>query len=128
MRRRTSDHSATPQPGAGRARIMGRQQWVYRRSPAESPRLPQRLERLKDAAGLSWRGLARRLGVDARLLRRWRPGTRPDAGHLLALLSLAEELGLLRQLLPTAGSREPSGNATAAGPTLSLSREPRQDN
>ena len=107
---------------------MGRQQWVYRRSPAEfPPDFPQRLERLKDAAGLSWRGLARRLGVDARLLRRWRTGTRPDAGHLLALLQVADELGLLRHLLPQAGSGEPSGNATSAGPTLSGSREPRPE-
>lgn len=108
---------------------MGRQQWVYRRSPAAfPPDFPHRLERLKDAAGLSWRGLARRLGVEARLLRRWRTGTRPNAGHLLALLQLADELGLLRHLLPQAGNGEPSGNATSGGPTLPCGRAPRQDN
>ena len=107
---------------------MGRQRWVYRRSPAAfPPDFPHRLERLKDAAGLSWRGLARRLGVDARLLRRWRTGARPDAGHLLALLHCADELGLLRHLLPKAGSGEPSAGAISAGPTLSSSPEPRQD-
>ena len=87
---------------------MGRQRWVYRRSPAAfPPDFPHRLERLKDAAGLSWRGLARQLGVDARLLRRWRTGTRPDAAHLLALLQVADELGLLRLLLPRAGDEPP---------------------
>ena len=108
--------------------MMGRQQWVYRRSPAEfPPDFPRRLERLKDAAGLSWRGLARRLGVDARLLRRWRTGTRPDAAHLLALLQCADELGRLRHLLPKASRAGPSSNTTSAGPALSGSREPRRD-
>ena len=107
--------------------MMGRQRWVYRRSPAAfPPDFPYRLERLKDAAGLSWRGLARRLGVDARLLRRWRTGTRPDAGHLLALLHCADELGLLRHLLPPAGSGEPSAGATSAGTLLSGTHEPGQ--
>lgn len=80
--RETSDHAAPPQPDTAELRTMGRQQWVYRRSPAAfPPDFPHCLERLKDAAGLPWRGLARRLGVDARQLRRWRTGTRPGQSH-----------------------------------------------
>ena len=33
---------------------------------------PKRLERLKEASGLSWRGFAKSLGVDPKQLRRWR--------------------------------------------------------
>ena len=86
---------------------MGRQQWVYRRDRAHLPGdFPQRLERLKEAADLSWRGLARLLRTDPRLIRRWRNGTRPDAGHLYSLFSVAAEMGLLHLLLPEAGHRE----------------------
>ena len=78
----------------------GRQQWVYRTGPSRFPKdFPQRLDSLREAAGLSWRGLARMLRVDVRALRRWRDGVRPDAGHLYALLQLADEMGLLGYLL-----------------------------
>ena len=86
---------------------MGRQKWVYHVFPSEFPEdFPQRLESLKDAAGLSWRGLARSLNVDIRMLRRWRTGTKPDPGHLIALFNFADEWGLLRHLLPCAEDRE----------------------
>ncbi len=89
------------------------QQWVYHVEPSPfPPDFPQRLERFLQAAGLSWRGLARRLRLNARCVRRWRSGTRPDQGHLVALFNLALELGLLHHLLPAAG--EPS---TAVCPT-----------
>ena len=52
------------------------------------------------AAGLSWRGLARRLCVSARCVWRWKAGTKPDPGHLIALFNLAAEMGLLHILLP----------------------------
>ena len=85
---------------------MGRQRWVYRREPSRFPEdFPLRLERFRAAAGLSSRGLARRLHVDARMMRRWRTGTRPDPGHLISLLALAEEMGLLHHLLPPVGER-----------------------
>ena len=78
-----------------------RQQWVYHVEPSRFPSdFPERLERFREAAGLSSRGLARRLRVDSRMLRRWRKGTQPDSGHLVAMFSLAAEMGLLHILLP----------------------------
>ena len=55
---------------------------------------PQRLVRFKEESGLSWAELARRLGTSALNLRRWKAGVRPILRHLMALLDLAEELGL----------------------------------
>ena len=86
---------------------MGRQRWVYHREPSRFPEdFPERLERFKAAAGLSSRALARRLCIDARMMRRWRNGTKPDPGHLITLFSVAEEMGLLRHLLPVAQEPE----------------------
>ena len=86
---------------------MGRQQWVYRRDRPQLPAdFPERLDRLKEATGLSWRGFARLLRTDPRLVRRWRNGTRPDAGHLYSLFSAAAKRGLLHILLPGTGNRE----------------------
>ena len=80
---------------------MGRQQRVYRIEPPRFPEdFPQRLERFKEASGLSWRELARRLRIDIRLVNRWRNGTCPDSANLMALFSLAAGLGLLHLLLP----------------------------
>jgi len=62
--------------------------------------------RFKEAAGFSWRGLARELRVDIRLIKRWRNGVKPDSAHLVALFSLAAHLGLLHLLLPEAGGQE----------------------
>ena len=83
---------------------MGRQQqWVYRVEPSTFPSdFPERLDRLRAGAGYSWRGLARALRVDARMLRRWRRGTKPDSGHLAALYAFAFERGLLHCLLLSA--------------------------
>ena len=86
---------------------MGRQRCVYRRERSELPQdFPERLERLKEAAELSWRGLARMLRTDPRVVRRWRNGTRPDPGNLYLLLSLAARMGLLHLLLPEACAGE----------------------
>ncbi|MXZ87240.1 MAG: hypothetical protein F4081_04285 [Dehalococcoidia bacterium] len=60
---------------------------------------PQGLERLKEASGLTWTELARRLGTNSLTLRRWRSGVRPNALHLLALQDLAASLDLAH-LLP----------------------------
>lgn len=80
---------------------MGHQQRVYRIEPPRFPEdFPQRLERFKDASGMSWRELARRLRIDIRLVGRWRQGTRPDSANLIALFSMAAGLGLLHLLLP----------------------------
>ena len=94
---------------------MGRQQWVYRLEPSRFPEdFPQRLVRFKEASGLSWRALARELRVDIRQIKRWRKGTRPDPGNLIALFGLAAGMGLLHLLLPEAGERECAGGAEAA--------------
>ena len=54
--------------------------------PMESGVLPedfgQRLERLKEFSGLSWRGLARALGVDHKRLGQWRKGVEPCGGAM----------------------------------------------
>ncbi len=49
---------------------------------------------MKEASGLTWSELARRLGTNPLTLRRWRQGTRPNALHLLALLEVAASLDL----------------------------------
>ena len=54
--------------------------------PMESGVLPEdfgrRLERLKEYSGLSWRGLARALGVDHKRLGQWRKGVEPCGGAM----------------------------------------------
>ena len=81
-----------------------RQQWVYHIEPEEFPTdFPDRLDAFRRAAGLSWRGLARRLKVNARLVFRWKAGASPGSGHLVSLFSLAAGMGLLHLLLPEAG-------------------------
>ena len=84
-----------------------RQECVYHVEPSRfPPDFAECLERLRKDAGLSSRELARRLRVDNRMLRRWRKGTQPDPGHLMALFSLAAEMGLLHILLPAVGEPE----------------------
>ena len=83
------------------------QQHVYQVEPSLfPPDFHKRLERFVEAAGLSWRGLARRLRVSARCVWRWKKGTKPDPGHLVALFNLAAEMGLLHILLPAVGEPE----------------------
>lgn len=64
---------------------------------------PRGLERFKEASGLTWSELARRLGTNALTLRRWRGGACPNAVHLLALLDMAASLDLTH-LLPVVRS------------------------
>ena len=78
-----------------------RQQWVYHIEPEEfPPNFPQRLDAFRQAAGLTWRGLARLLKVNARTVWRWKAGAVPGSGHLVSLFSLAAGMGLLHLLLP----------------------------
>ena len=80
-----------------------RQLHVYHTEPSRfPPDFPERLDCLRTAAGLSWRGLARALRVEARMLRRWKTGTKPDAGHLYRLFCFALERDLLHCLMPDA--------------------------
>ncbi len=53
---------------------------------------PQRLERLKEASGLSWRGLARALGVDPKQLLRWRKGVEPCGGAMHSIFRFARRI------------------------------------
>ncbi len=77
-----------------------RQQWVYHTRPEEfPPDFPGRLDAFRRAAGLTWRGLARLLLVNARTVFRWKSGAAPGSGHLVALFSLADAMGLLHLLL-----------------------------
>ena len=56
---------------------------------------PQRLERFKVESGLPWAEIARRLRTYPLTIRRWRyKGVRPDLAHQMALLDLADDLGL----------------------------------
>ena len=75
---------------------MPRQRVNYSRQTYDFPKdFSQRLERFKEESCLSWAELARRLGTYPHTLWRWRNmGVRPSAEHMMALLDLAEELGL----------------------------------
>ena len=68
----------------------------YSRRTHEFPDdFPQRLERFKVESGLPWAEIARRLGTYPLTIRRWRyKGVRPNLAHQVALLDLADDLGL----------------------------------
>ena len=56
---------------------------------------PERLKRFQRESGLSWSEIARRIGVYRHTVFRWAKGrTRPNTEHMMALLDLAEGLGL----------------------------------
>ena len=75
---------------------MPRQRVDYSRGAYAFPDdFPQRLIRFKEASGLSWAELARRLDVYPHTLWRWRvAGVLPNMEHMMALLDLAGGLGL----------------------------------
>ncbi len=80
--------------------MVGRQEFQLRSRSNEFPGdFPRRLERLREASGLTWRGLARELGVNVRALYRWRAGVKPGARHMLTLVEFATEHDLLDCLL-----------------------------
>ena len=56
---------------------------------------PQRLVRFQEESDLPWAELNRRLDTDPETMRRWRDkGVRPNTRHMMALVSLANSLGL----------------------------------
>jgi len=64
------------------------------------PDFADRLTRFKEASGLSWRAIARMLGVSASRLRQWRnKGVLPNLDHYCLLLLIAERMGLREILL-----------------------------
>ena len=75
---------------------MPRQRTQYKRRTYGFPDdFPERLKRFKEESGLSWAELNRRLGIHPQTMRRWVKGrARPSMRNMMALLELAEELGL----------------------------------
>ena len=75
---------------------MGVQKRVYRPIEFEfPPDFPERLVRFKEASGLSWKALARLLGVRPYRIWKWREkGVAPSPAHLFLLLTLADTMGL----------------------------------
>ena len=75
---------------------MGVQKRVYRPVEFDFPLdFPKRLAQFKEASGLSWKALARLLGVRPYRIWKWRKkGVAPSPTHLFLLLTLAEAMGL----------------------------------
>ncbi len=80
----------------GRTGQMPRQRIHHTRVTYDFPDdFPERLVRFQEESGLSWAEIARRLGIHPYTMRRWVLGrARPSMRHMMALLELAEELGL----------------------------------
>ena len=94
---------------------MGRRRRVYRPVELVFPEdFPQRLERFKAAGGMTWRSLARRLGVSPYRLREWRRGTVPGSTHLFFLLVLADQMGL-REILMCPDRDMPESSVASDG-------------
>ena len=78
---------------------------------AELPEdLPDRIEQLRRATGLSREAFAHCLSVDPRQLRQWMKGTKPRGDGLFALFTMAERLpGGLDMLLHGDDGRKVAG-------------------
>ena len=78
---------------------MPRQRRSYRAVERAFPEeFPDSLRRFKEASGLPWGEMARLIGTTELALWRWRNGAHPNWLHLLALLEVAEDLGLAHML------------------------------
>ena len=53
---------------------------------------PERLDRLKEASGLSWSGLARAIGVDRKQTRRWGQYAEPRGGSILSIFHFGDRI------------------------------------
>ena len=53
---------------------------------------PERLERLREASGLTWSGMARAIGVSHKQIYRWRKGVEPCGGALQSLYEFADSI------------------------------------
>lgn len=75
---------------------MPRQRTDYYRTTYDFPDdFAERLKRFKKESGLSWSEIARRIGAYRHTVGRWANGRgRPNTEHMMALLELAERLGL----------------------------------
>ena len=79
---------------------MPRQRINYSRDTYVFPDdFPQRLVGFKEVSGLPWAEIARLVGTSPLTVRRWwKQGVRPNTQHLMALLDLAEDKGLVHLL------------------------------
>ena len=77
---------------------MPRQHTNYIRDIYDFPEdFPRRLVRFKEESGLPWAEIARRIGTYPHTVWRWKEGQgRPNVQHMMALLDLANDLGLGR--------------------------------
>ena len=75
---------------------MPRQRTDYIRTTYDFPDdFAKRLKRFQKESGLSWSEIARRIGAYRHTVFRWANGSRrPNTEHMMALLELAEDLGL----------------------------------
>lgn len=62
------------------------------RPPPWPEDFPQRLERLREMAGISWKRMAELVGVTDRGALKWRRGGRPSAANFRAIMELAREV------------------------------------
>ena len=102
-----NDHSG-PNPGDPNQDDLNPSEGRHHRQPdgsepMETGVLPedfgQGLERLKEASGLSWRGLARALGVDPKRLGQWRKGVEPCGGAMHSLHRFGSRMPGGREIL-----------------------------
>ena len=85
---------------------------------------PERLVRFKEKSDLPWAEIARRLGTYPHTVKRWwKEGVRPHFRHQMALLDLADDLGL-GHLFTDWSIRRETGNGTpgSAGGERSAAR------
>ncbi len=64
--------------------------WIQEPFPDD---FPERLERFKELSGLSWKELAKRLGIKYGRLMGWRRGAVPKGLALLDLIRLTRSVG-----------------------------------
>ena len=89
---------------------MGIQRRVHRPVQFDFPEdFPERLEHFKEKSGLSWKALARLMGVRPYRLLRWRQGTLPSSTHLFLLLTLADAMELRDGILMRPDHDLPAG-------------------
>ena len=90
---------------------MGVQKLDHRPVEFEFPAdFSKRLVRFKEASGLSWKALARLMGVRPYRIWKWRErGVAPSPAHLFLLLTLAEAMGLRDGILMCSERDLPKG-------------------
>jgi hypothetical protein len=80
---------------------------------------PRRLQRFKEALGVSWDVLAACIGADPRQLQRWRDGTKPCGDSTYALFELADRSpGGVRLLLDGDGGHAAPSIWLPTGPPV----------